>query len=74
VARIDFMFSDAENNYRVTVTRIGVFDDELAYGHQRGIYIIRHLESGKEFLGVSGIGITETARHSSGKTTVPDER
>lgn len=59
---------------RVSVERIGVFEDTLAYGDRRGVYVIRYLETGREFIGVSGIGISEVGSHSSGKSTHRDER
>lgn len=59
---------------RIHVTRVGVIQDDLAYGRERGLYVIRDTESGKEFIGVSGVGIVETGSHKSGKSTVEDER
>lgn len=63
---------------RIEVTRIGVIEDDIAYGSNRGIYVIKDTKTGQEFIGVSGIGITETSAHtvSNGKTssTVEDER
>lgn len=59
---------------RVTVKRIGMVEDDIAYGKARGVYVIEDRETGKEYIGVSGIGITETGDHRSGKTTVQDER
>lgn len=60
----------AENSDRITVKRIAVIDDKIAYENRRGIYIIMDNQTGKEYIGVSGIGITESASHtrSSGKT------
>lgn len=59
---------------RVTVERIGVFEDDLAYRDRRGVYVIRDKATGREFIGVSGVGIAETGSHQSGKTRVRDER
>lgn len=59
---------------RVTVERIGVFKDDLAYNDRRGVYVIRDKATGREFIGVSGIGIAEVAAHQSGKVRVSDER
>ena len=59
---------------RVTVERIGVVADSLAYGGSRGVYVIRDKQTGQEFIGVSGIGISETGSHQSGKTQKRDER
>jgi len=59
---------------RITVNRLSVFNDNLAYGGQRGIYLIKDNESGNEYIGVSGIGISETGSHTSGKSSLGDER
>jgi hypothetical protein len=59
---------------RVTVERIGIFRDELAYGNRRGVYVIRDKATGREFIGVSGVGIAETGTHQSGKISIQDER
>lgn len=61
-------------NSRVTVTRIGVIEDPLAYSGRRGIYIITDTKTGKEYIGLSGIGISELGLHSAGKQTAADER
>lgn len=44
---------------RFVVTRVGVFRDDLAYHDRRGVYIIKDNTTGKEFVGVSGVGISE---------------
>ena len=63
---------------RVSIQRIMVFEDDLAYGDKRGIYIIRDHVTNKEFIGVSGIGISEIGHNpiSNGKVPVMvrDER
>ena len=59
---------------RFKVERIGVFADGLAYSDKRGIYVITDTTTGQEFVGISGIGISELARHQSGKSSVNDER
>lgn len=59
---------------RVKIERIGVFYDDIAYRGTRGIYVITDSTTGKEFIGISGVGITETGSHSSGKTRIQDER
>lgn len=62
----------------VRVLLIGTFSDELAYGGQRGIYRIDDQETGKSFLGISGVGIAERSvcTRQIGKTaqSLPDER
>lgn len=62
------------SNGDVQVTRIGVIKDNIAYGDIRGIYRIVDTKTGKEFIGVSGVGIAETGSHSTGKTSTTDER
>jgi hypothetical protein len=60
---------------KLTVTRVGVFKDTLAYGNLRGIYEIKDNETGKEYFGISGIGISEIGHHSCGKSCYTgDER
>lgn len=60
---------------RVTVQRLGVFSDALAYNERRGIYIIRDTKTGKEFIGVSGVGIAEVGSHLVSKSVfAEDER
>lgn len=61
-----------ENRFNVVLVQ--VFSDELAYRDLRGIYVIQDTVTGKEYIGVSGIGITETASHQAGKVRVADER
>lgn len=52
-----------------------VIQDNLAYEDKRGIYIITDLTTGKEYLGISGIGISELGSHYAGSNTVyQDER
>lgn len=63
-----------ENKLRVEITRISVFYDDLAYDGKRGVYLIKDKDTGKEFIGVSGIGISELGSHSSGKAHHSDER
>lgn len=63
-----------QDDQRVTVTRIQVIEDELAYHGRRGVYLIVDKETGQRFLGISGVGISELGSHSSGKSTVSDER
>ena len=63
---------------RFSVQRVGVFRDTLAYENQRGIYLIRDTKTEREYIGVSGIGISEIGSHTEGsgknETTVLDER
>jgi hypothetical protein len=59
---------------RFDVQRADVFRDDLAYADKRGIYILTDRETGKEYVGISGIGISELGSHKAGKSTRSDER
>lgn len=64
-----------ETQARVEVTRIGVFADNLAYDGLRGVYLIKDSETGAEFIGISGVGISAIGHHGCGKgCTTKDER
>ena len=63
-----------ESNPRFSVARVGIFVDDLAYNGRRGVYVVIDNKTGKEFVGVSGIGISEIGSHSTGKSTTRDER
>jgi hypothetical protein len=63
-----------DSNSRYEVKRAAVFKDNLAYSGKRGIYEIKDKQTGKIYVGVSGIGITEKGSHSTGKTTAEDEQ
>lgn len=60
--------------HRFEIKRVGVIKDDLAYNDRRGIYILKDRATGKEFVGISGVGISELGTHSAGKTQVSDER
>lgn len=70
----DPMPTSTSSTGRVSVERIGVFADSLAYGDRRGIYVVTDNETGREFIGISGVGIAETGSHQAGKTRTADER
>ncbi|TQN52817.1 hypothetical protein FLW98_26800 [Raoultella planticola] len=63
---------------RIGVTKMSEFHDELAYGNWRGVYLIQDKQTGQEYIGISGIGISEVGAHSQmvGKVSqsVRDER
>lgn len=59
---------------RFKVERVQLVKDDIAYGNYRGVYVITDSKTGQEFVGVSGIGITELGSHTSGKVTHEDER
>lgn len=52
---------------RVQVRKISEFRDDLAYDDYRGVYIITDTETGQEFIGVSGVGISAIGQHNCGK-------
>lgn len=62
------------NNDRFEVKLVQVFRDDLAYGYLRGIYILKDKKSGKEYLGISGVGISEIGTHSDGDDTIKHEK
>jgi hypothetical protein len=59
---------------RIKIVRTAVFRDDLAYNSVRGVYIITDTQTGKEYIGISGVGISETGSHRAGKSSVSDER
>lgn len=65
---------EPQSTTRFEVSRVGVFRDNLAYDNVRGIYVIVDKQTGTEYVGVSGIGISELGSHSTGKSQHPDER
>ena len=74
-ARIRMQVETGADHDRVSVRKLTEFYDSLAYGDKRGVYIITDKQTGKEYIGVSGVGITETGSHSCGKgCTSQDER
>lgn len=66
--------SAMDSNQRIQVTRIGVFRDETAYQNRRGVYVIVDKQTGREYIGISGVGISEVGDHPAGKSRVRDER
>lgn len=52
------------NSTRFKVRQVQLVEDPLAYGGTRGVYIITDTETGVEYMGVSGIGISEVGSHS----------
>lgn len=59
---------------RFNLEKVQTFGDTDAYGNIRNIYILTDSETGKEYIGISGIGIVEMGYHISSKNNVPDER
>lgn len=62
------------DNSRVKVQMLDIIHDQTAYGAQRGVYLITDTKTDKEYIGVSGIGISEAGSHWTGKTSTNDER
>lgn len=44
---------------RYTVVRVKVFEDNTSYNYKRSIYEITDTRTGKEYFGISGVGIIE---------------
>ncbi|KPN73687.1 hypothetical protein [Neisseria sp. 74A18] len=65
---------DIVTDNRFGVKRIAIITDQLAYRGERGVYLITDSKTGKEYVGLSGIGISEVGSHESGKTRSEDER
>lgn len=59
---------------RFALVRVTEFSDSFAYNHQRAAYILTDKKTGKDYVGVSGIGIVELGNHSDGDNHVEDER
>lgn len=59
---------------RFEIIRESTFKDDLSYSGWRGIYLIYDKETKKQYLGVSGIGVSEIGSHLSGKARISDER
>jgi hypothetical protein len=59
---------------RITVKRIAVMHDDIAYSDYRGVYLITDNKTGKEYIGLSGVGISESGSHQSGKASISDKR
>ena len=63
-----------DNTSDFSLIKKQTFYDEDAYGKTRSIYIIKDKVTGKEYIGVSGIGISERGSHTFGKSKLSDER
>jgi hypothetical protein len=63
-----------EDETRFEIRRVGVIKDDIAYHERRAIYVITDTRTGKEYMGLSGVGISELGSHAAAKTRVADER
>jgi hypothetical protein len=52
---------------RFSINLEQILEDKLSYGGNRGVYRIVDNETGKEYFGISGIGITELGSKFQGK-------
>jgi hypothetical protein len=75
--------SESAATDRFEVRLVQRVSDKLAYGQQRGVYLIVDRTTGREFVGVSGVGIADLGVHTEQRSTgngktedvkVPDER
>lgn len=64
----------SDNSSDFVLIKKQTFYDESAYGNVRNVYILKDKFTGKEYIGISGIGISERGNHQQGKISVPDER
>ena len=64
----------SDNSSDFVLIKKQTFYDESAYGNVRNVYILKDKFTGKEYVGISGIGISERGNHQQGKTSIPDER
>jgi len=67
-------YASNEKPKRFRVERLSIFHDSLAYDGKRGVYLITENKTGKEFVGISGVGISTLGSHSDGKISYGDER
>lgn len=63
-----------QDQNRVQVTRIGVFEDDLSYNGLRGVYVIRDNKTDTEYIGISGVGIQELGKRSGKSNSGSVER
>lgn len=66
--------SCTQNSSRFEISRVSIVKDDIAYGGKRGIYIIKDKKTNTEYVGISGIGISEVGNHIAGKISKNDER
>lgn len=59
---------------RFRVTFAQFFHDELAYGKERGVYVLTDARDGREYVLVTGCCVAELCAHPIGRSTAPDER
>jgi hypothetical protein len=59
---------------RFKLERVQDFQDNAAYNNYRSVYLLVDTETGKEYVGISGVGISEVGSHRSGKSSSTDER
>lgn len=63
----------ANNDWEVR--RVAVFADDLAYENRRGLYLLTEKSTGRKWVGISGVGISEMGSHPCGKGCIrEDER
>lgn len=59
---------------RFDLEKVARFHDLSAYGCCRDIYLLTDKNTGKEYIGISGIGISELGSYGAGKSHTADER
>lgn len=59
---------------RFTISKVSTFRDTRAYHDYRDVFLIRDVQTGQEFIGISGVGVSQLGSHNAGKHQVSDER
>lgn len=54
---------------RFSIDMVAVFNDPLAYHDKRAVYILKDKETNKEYIGISGVGISEVSAAGKNNTT-----
>lgn len=67
-------YSVLPKDARFDLRLVQSFRDGQAYTNYRTVYILKDKKTGMEYVGISGIGISELGSHNSGKTSETDER
>ncbi len=68
------LYTSFEPSQRFDVRIDSSFKDSLAYSGERAIYVIVDKQTGREYVGISGVGVAELGSHRAGKVQAQDER
>ena len=56
-----------ESSDRFQVVRVATFTDRLAQYNERGVYVVNDRLTGKQFVGIDGVGLAETSRSAENR-------